>query len=47
MHHQLVGDKSFHIRHQRIEEDWIQNPSFMKMGAHGSEIPHDALGEGV
>jgi len=32
------GDKSFHIRHQRIEEDWILEPSYMKMGGYDANV---------
>jgi len=36
------GDKSFHIRHQRIEEDWQLEPSYMKMDQYDASVACDA-----
>jgi len=31
------GDSAFHVRHQRIEEDWQLEPSYRKMGAYDAD----------
>merc|ERR1740123_1325361 len=36
------GDASFHIRHQRIEEDWQLEPSYMKMADYDANIACNA-----
>lgn len=35
------GDKSFHIRHQRIEEDWLLDPSLMSMSGYSADVACD------
>lgn len=32
------GDESFHIRHQRIEEDWALKPEFFKSGEYDARF---------
>lgn len=32
----LYGDEQFYIRHQRIEDDWLLEPSFMQMGSYSA-----------
>lgn len=32
------GDKSLHIRHQRIEEDWLLEPGYMSMPGYSANV---------
>lgn len=40
----LYGDEKLHIRHQRIEEDWQLEPSYMKMDSYDAD---EACGQRV
>ena len=32
------GDKSLHIRHQRIKEDWLLEPGYMSMPGYSANV---------
>ena len=32
------GDKSLHIRHQRIEEDWLLEPGYRSMPGYSAKV---------